>query len=287
MGLYKLGFPMLLAFAIAGCASLHTGGSSGRELDRLGRLAEALQLDMHQVQKSGSERNFAGMRSEHVLLSERLDSRTYFVEDDRFQAGAGVFAGSDEELLQLSRQVMRDLEIPAGEIAGSAVLAEKLMTARYDAASKTYVPGEVQAGRRFVELTRSVDGVPVFSSRGFMGFTRDKAVGSLEVHWPQISEETLKAAQRLQTVVRQGWEAPHQKGGVVESIEAGIIHSPAIGFVMDVQPVIRVIYASEDKSVGRKAVLYLDDRGNAVPIPRTFEKIDEKPPGERKEPYPK
>jgi hypothetical protein len=49
--------------------------------------------------------------------------------------------------------------------------------------------------------------------------------------------------------------------------------------------VIRVIYAPEDKTIGRKAVLYLDENGKNVPVPRTFEKFDEQPTGERKGSY--
>ena len=64
----------------------------------------------------------------------------------------------------------------------------------------------------------------------------------------------------------------------MESVEAGIIHSPAMGFVMDVYPAIRVIYSAENPRMGRKLTLYLDAQGASLPgTPRQFEKSNEGP----------
>lgn len=282
---YTLAF---LALAIAGCGTPRKDGSTTEEVNRLNDLAiNVLKLDLGKVERKGVEKNMVGIRSQHVLLSKRLDSRTYFIQDNRYEAdkGAGVFQGSDEELIHLSHQVIGELGIPTNEIAKSVVMTEKLQTARYDPDGKKYAPGQVRSGKRFVEVPRVVDGVPVFSSRALIGLTRDKSVGFLEVHWPQLSETTLPEARRLQEIVRKGWRPPSQDGAVVESVEAGIIHSPALGFAMDVYPAIRVIYAPEDKTIGRKAVLYLDENGKRVPVPRTFEKFDERSTGERKGSY--
>jgi hypothetical protein len=205
--------------------------------------------------------------------------------DDRYQVdqGTGVFRGSDEELIRLSHQVMRQLAIPTNEAAKSVVLTETLMTARQDPDSNKFMPVQVSRGKRFVEVSRMVNGVPVFSSRTLIGLARDKSVGFLEAHWPRLPETTVREAQRLQKIVRQGWKPPPQENAVVESVEAGIIHSPAIGFVMDVYPVIRVIYAPDAKARGgKKPMLYFDENGESVPLPRTFERFDEPPPGERR-----
>ena len=40
---------------------------------------------------------------------------------------------------------------------------------------------------------------------------------------------------------------PEQPDATVEAIEAGIIHSPAAGFLIDIYPAIRVIYTPVDR----------------------------------------
>lgn len=276
---------IVVALALSGCPGPDNKEVKDKDIAALeGMAAKILKIDLAKLEKSGKERNMVGIRSKDVLFSHRLDSRTYFIQDDRFQVdgGSGVFQGSEEELIDLVHKVIANLEIPADEFEKSTVMNEKLQTAKFDEASKKYQPGEISQGKRFVEITRSVQGIPVFSSRILVGLTKDKSVGMLEAHWPKISEKVLADSKRLQELTKNDWKPPVQKGSVIESVEAGIIHSPAIGFVMDVYPVIRVIYAAENKSVGRKAVLYLDANGKRVPVPRTFEKIDEKPAGIRK-----
>lgn len=278
----------LVSLVLTACATLDRNRHAYQELERLDDLAaHELKLDLGKVERRGAEKNMAGIRSQHVLFSRRLDSRTYFIQDDRYKVDqdAGVFQGADEELISLAGRVMRELAIPTDEIASSEVLTENLLTARFDPTSRKYGPGDVRVGRRFVEMSRKVEGVPVFSSRAFIGITRSESIGFLEVHWPQISKATLREARRLQKKVRVGWQPPSRKGGSVESVEAGVIHSPALGFAMDVYPVIRVIYEPEDKTIGRKAVLYLDGNGRSVPVPRTFEKSDQPPLETRKETY--
>jgi len=274
-----------LGLAAAGCATYGRPGRPTTEVDRLEDLAtHVLKLDLGKVEKRGAERNMAGLRSQHVLFSERLDSRTYFVQDDRFQVDQGgeAFQGTDEELIHLARQILGKLAIPAEEIASAAVLTEKETTAHLDPGARVYVPAPVRSGRRFVELSRSLVGVPVFSSRALIGLKGDRSIGFIEAHWPEIPAATLREAQNLRELIQRGWRPPAQSGATVESVEAGIIHSPALGFVMDVYPVIRVIYAAEDRSVGRKAVLYLDRNGKTVPAPRTFEKTDQPPASSRR-----
>jgi len=50
---------------------------------------------------------------------------------------------------------------------------------------------------------------------------------------------------------------------------------------MDVQPVIRVVYAPEERGVGKKPVLFLDADGKKVRLPRQFEKLDLPEEGQR------
>lgn len=241
-------------------------------------------VESDEIEERGEERNLVGVRSRFVVVSQRTDSRTYFVRDMRYQGSneLGVFEGSDEELIEISRKFMDELEVPPEEIAQASVLTERLQTAQFDPGTRQYRPGPITTGKRFVEMTRVVEGVPVFSSRALVGIAQDERVGSLEAHWPEIPEDVIAQAQELQELVRAGWEPPAQEGATVESVEAGVIHSPAIGFAMDIYPVIRVIVASEEPEVGKKGVLYLDRDGRPVPVPRTFLESDEPPPGERR-----
>jgi hypothetical protein len=84
--------------------------------------------------------------------------------------------------------------------------------------------------------------------------------------------------------VKGEWTPPEHPGATVESVEAGIIHSPAVGFLMDVYPTIRVIYAPIDERMGQKATRYLDRHRNDVPVPRQFDLPPELPTEKRAEP---
>ena len=254
---------------------------------RLQALAEGpLGLKLTGVDQRGAVANVAGIRSASALVSQRLDSRTYFVQVQSYGADktAGVFAGSDDELLARARAVMTALDVPEAEIERSSVLHEKTQTGSVDPLTGRLVAGPVRDAGRTAELMRSVEGVPVFSSRAIIGLSRDGSVGNAEVHWPAVSEAIVREAHRLQEQVRAGWSAPPQEGARVESVEAGIIHSPAMGFVMDVYPAIRVIYAAENPRIGRKLTLYLDGKGQSLPVPRQFEKSLAPPAQERPRP---
>jgi hypothetical protein len=130
---------------------------------------------------------------------------------------------------------------------------------------------EPQKGKRLVRIMRVIEGLPVFSSSATFGFTRDKNIGFMEFHWPEIPERVVTEAHRLKFKVQNGWSPPPQKGAKIESIEAGILHSSALGFLLDIYPSIRVIYSSEGKKMGRKLTLYFDRHGMPIPYPREFE----------------
>jgi hypothetical protein len=270
----KLLVPLIL-FAAA-CASSQGPASQAPRPSTIENLAtKVFRMDTGKVE-SGRDANVEGIRNETILVSRRTDSRTFFVEDTRYQPD-NVSDAPDDQLIESTRRILAQLDVPLKEIDSIRVLTEKLQSARRGAGN-TFVAGEITNGRRFVDATREIASVPVFSSRARVGLTRSGAVGSLEVHWPKIPEETVREAQRLQKLVRgQRFRAPEQRGAVVESVEAGILHSPAIGQVMDVVPVIRVIDAAPDAGVGRKRVDYIDANGRAVPLPRTFRELKLEP----------
>jgi hypothetical protein len=71
--------------------------------------------------------------------------------------------------------------------------------------------------------------------------------------------------------------APRLEGASVESVEAVVLHSPAVAFYNDATAAIRVIYRPNAKQVGQKAVRYIDERGEEVILPRDVDRLREEP----------
>lgn len=256
-----------------GCAKITPGDNSTRELREV--IAPELGLIFEGDLKQGEEKNFFGIRSENLLLSSRKDSRTYFVQDLRWGVtrSGGVFEGPDDELIERCNEVAVQLGINQAEISEARV-----MQVMSNSASIVKSTGEVKIetpkkGERYGHLSRSVKGIPIFSSRVLMALDRKGDIGFLELHWPEIPDKVITKARMLNERVNSGWEPPQLAYAKFESIMVGIIHSPAVGFVMDIEPVIKVIYRPSNQEIGKKPVLYLDAVGRPVPIPRQFEKL--------------
>jgi hypothetical protein len=254
--------------------------SSEAELEQLRRIAEdTFGIKFGKVVQSGSEANLVGIRTEHVLFSRRLDSRTYFVQDTRFGIGreAGVFQGSDKVHVKTCRDILKRLHISASEIENEVVVKEQLQVARVDHKTKAVHPEKVQEGKYFARLSRAVGKRPVWSSGMVLGLTKDQSIGYLQLHWPELPAHVVEEAHHLAHQVKNHWRVPEQAGADVESIEAGVIHSPAMGFLMDIYPAIRVIYRPQDARLGQKPVYYYDRHGKPVPIPRQADLPSETP----------
>jgi hypothetical protein len=252
----------------------------GPEVKGLQALAERLGVDVGGAKRAGVEGNTAGIETPDLLFSRRLDSRTYFVQDRRFglaKEGGAAFDGPDDELLKVARDILERLETPAAEIAELSVLAEQAQEGRFDPDTGAVALEPVYAGKRTALVTRQVEKLPVWSSSMLLGLNWDRSIGFLQLHWPEIPGEVVARARKLQAIAGRRWTPPERPGAKVESVEAGIIHSPAVGFVMDFAAAIRVIYTPTDESFGKKPVLYVDENGDDVPIPRQFEKFDEPP----------
>jgi hypothetical protein len=246
--------------------------SDEAEIKQLEEFGEGIGLRIDQIIKNGSVANIVGIQSNHVSFSQRLDSRTYFVRDDRYGQGkaGGVFQGSSMEQLELSRMILDKAGIPSSEILDQKVLQEKTQVAQVDKETKKIHFEDVQNGRGLAIISRQIDSLPVWSSNFILGITSEKQIGYMEIHWPEIPKLTVKEAHRLDYKLQHGWSPPKLERATVESVDAGIIHSPAISFFMDIYPVIRVIYAP-DKGCGMKPMLFLDRDGKNVPTPRQID----------------
>jgi hypothetical protein len=166
--------------------------------------------------------------------------------------------------------VLRAARIPSREIETIDVLAEYGQVAERvsDEELELHEPVVI---RKLARARRAVNGVAVWSSYASVGLTAGGDVGTVEVHWPELTLATLKEAETLGALVRRSYEPPELPGARPESTEAGVIHSPAIGFFMDITAAVRVVYVGEDPNVGRKATLYLDRHGEPVARPRDID----------------
>jgi hypothetical protein len=209
------------------------------------------------------------------------------VYDQRFSntKETGVSRESDEVLLKRGRDLLERLKVPRAEIASEKVVQESTQVGERDQKTGQLRLEPIEPGKKWVHTTREIDGLPVFSSRATIGWMPDGEIGFLEVHWPEIPSRDLEVARRYREIAGKDWHAPELKGARVESVTAGILHSPAAATTMDIVPAIRVIYAPLDEHIGKKPVAYVDAEGKPVKMPRVFlHPPREKPATERAAP---
>lgn len=233
----------------------------------------ALKLDLGAVNRAGTTANMTGLQTDRYQISQRTDSRTIFLQDAEFRAhgGAGVFEGSDEELIDRAAQLLSDLGIDSTEIGERNVAIEQVEAASLDRRTGVVTPAGVRDGKRFAVLSRTVDGMPVWRSSVTLGLTREGYPGYLQLHWPEIPGEVLEVARKYRIAESGNWSPPAIEYAEPESMQAGMLHSPPVSLVMDHVAAIRVIYRPLTEEVGKKPVLYLDFAGQPVPQPRHFE----------------
>jgi hypothetical protein len=178
--------------------------SDERELAELERLARTLGVEIGEVKESGDEANFAGLRSEQILVSKRLDSQTVFVHDESFGGDGGLFGGSDDELIEISRRVLEDLEVPSSEIGEPTIAREQTQAAQVDEKGEIVSMEDPEQRRRVAHLPRAIEGMPVWSSELVLALTERGSPGFLQLHWPEIPRQVVQEARRLRHKVEQG-----------------------------------------------------------------------------------
>jgi hypothetical protein len=241
--------------------------------------AEVFDLQLDRELPVEAQRNVLSVTTEEVCFAQRLDCRTYFVEHQGYghDAPTGVFRGPDEDQLGYARTLLQRLAISDQEIASEEVLREFGQAAQVDPYTHEVISVEAAKElRTMVHLTRHVGGTPVWSSHLKMGLTAKRTIGFLELHWPVIPDVVIAEAQRLAFKVSNEWAVPEQAAAELESAEAGIVHTPAVGYFFDVHPAIRVVYRSLDTTIGRKPTYYFDRHGDVVPLRPTSDLISER-----------
>ena len=263
---------MKMTVALLGFLLLLAGCCTPTQNVRLA--AKIFDMKFDPATKTVEVANLTGLKTDNDLFSHRNDSRTYFLYDAARASGtAPHFSGTDEELLALAAGVLKRAHIPKDEVAKARVLQEQNGVGAFDRTTHAITDRKESKGKRYALLTREIQGVPVVSSRLLMTTGYDKRASFAELHWPIISKEVLREAKLLQSLVREGWEAPEERAARPETIEAVIVHSPAMATVMDVHAVIRVIYKPVEARVTMKVQRYFDANGRPVEPPRTFAKM--------------
>ena len=248
------------------------------EVARLRGLAEGvLGMKLGTIAQSGAAGNVAGLRTANVMVSRRLDSHTSFAEDFSYGVGgkAGVFEGTDEEMLARSRGIAEGLELPLGEIKEAVARHESTQTGWLNQETGRLEP---QADPERPALRRSVADRRRHPRVFVAGGDRPDSRGERGAHGGALAADLRRDPARGPAPA--GGPEPRLEGSRAAGSAGGVGGSRRHpfrrrGFVMDVYPAIRVIYAPVDSRMGRKAVLYLDEKGDPVPVPRQFEKVDE------------
>jgi hypothetical protein len=249
--------------------------------------AEVFGLDLDRASPVQADRNVLSFASPDVCFAQRLDSRTYFVQNELYghDRPAGVFKGPDETQFAFARALMQGLAISDQEIAKQEILREYGQTAQVDQQTQKIIKLEQAVElRTSLHITRQLAGIPVWSSHLKLGLTAEQKIGFLELHWPVIPDAVLYEARRLTFKASNGWNVPAVSEAEIESVEAGIIHTPAVGYFLDIHAAIRVIYKSLDPTIGRKPMYHLDRHGVPVLLRQTSELITESSPRARRGP---
>ena len=184
-----INFIIIMMFA---CQSLSIAGqdySDKAELQQLEHIARnVLNLKFDKIERIGSEYNFIALKSKNILFTKRLDSRTYLVQDIQYGNGknAGIFQGSKEELKQACRDIFHKLGIPMSEIDKEIVLQEYTQITSINSAKGAVKHEEAKKGQKLAKFTRQIEDLPVFSSSLTLGLTKNKEIGFMEFHWPEI-----------------------------------------------------------------------------------------------------
>jgi len=240
-------------------------------------------FDLGKRPEYATSANVSGVRNRTFTFSVRRDSRTLFATDARYGVlgKAGAWRGGDKEPVAACRRVLKAAGVPPKEVAGIEVLSEL-------GAAGQQVDGEVRTEepellRKIAAAHRAIEELPVWASHGRVGLTADGRLGSLELHWPVIPPEVVKEASVLRQGLDRGFQAPEIPGARPRRMEAGILHSPAIAFFMDVTAAVRVVYEPDEPELGRLVTLYLDRHGGLVPLPRDI-KVVRPDQGDRKGP---
>lgn len=181
------------------------------------------------------------------------------------------FQGTDEELRNIGLKFLKASGARADEFGDVQVLQQFTQLAEQSSDGKSVRLEAPLKSYRTLLVSRRVAGVEAPSSHLLLNVNAAGRIAFMELNWPDISPDVAERAARLRKVVEAGYAAPPLEGAEVESAQPVMLNSPAVGFYNDSTAAIRVIYRTNAKQVGQKAVRYIDQQGADVTMPRDLD----------------
>lgn len=214
-----------------------------------------------------------------TTLTTRTGSRVFIVHNRKEfpPSDQTEFKGSDAELKSIGIKFLKASGAKEEEIADMRILQHFTQVGEKIADSKEVRLGVPQKSHRALLISRRIAGVDVISSRLLLNVNGAGGIAFMELSWPDIDRDALERAARLQKTAGNRYIAPQLEGAEIESVQPVLLHSPAVGFYNDTTAAIRVIYRTNAKQVGQKAVRYIDERGEDVALPRDVDRLHEEP----------
>lgn len=214
-----------------------------------------------------------------TTLTTRAGARIFIVHNRKQfpPSDQMAYEGTDDEFKAIGTKLLRAAGANKDEIADVNVLQQ------FTQSGETLPGGKVgkvlppRRSHRTLMISRRVAGVDVESSHLLLNLDRAGHVAFMELAWPDISREVLDRVVRFRELIDNKFAAPLLDGAEVESVQPVVLHTPAVGFHNDMTAAIRVIYRSNAKQVGQKAVRYVDEQGKDVDMPRVVDRLREEP----------
>lgn len=225
-----------------------------------------------------ADRGFQVVTDRRTILSYRPAGNGWIVQNAAGRSEGSGFRGSDSELISRGRKILSGLGVESGEIANVKVLQQYVTAGVLDPATRRMRAEQPHPDRRTLLVTRAIRNIPVWSSRLQLDVNERGNVVAFEMSWPRIEPRVLAGAARLRDVVAAGgFKPPPRAGAKVQSVDAGILHSPLVSLLDEQVAAVRIIYSPTNPRFGMKPVVYLGADGKPVSLPRSMPALEEKP----------
>ena len=268
---------LVLSVLLSGCAMEPRADARRLDDDQANQLA-ALGTNDFGIKWQGrmvgaGEHGVRAVTDGVTTLTTHTGHRVFIIHNRKeFPPSEGTsFNGSDTELKSIGIKLLRATGVKEEEIADVQVLQQFTQSGEIGPVGKEVRVLPPQKSHRTLVIGRRVEGVEVVSSRLMLNVDGAGRVAFMELAWPDLNREVLDRASRYLKVAEAKQVVPRLEGAEVESVQAVILHSPAVGFYNDATAAIRVIYRPNAKQVGQKAVRYIDERGEDVILPRDLD----------------
>lgn len=225
------------------------------------------------------ERGVTAVTDGVTTLTTRAGARIFIIHnrEEIPPSEQTAFNGSDAELKSVGMKFLQAAGAKEDEVADVQVLQQFTQSGEIQPGGKEVKVLPPQKSHRTLMISRRVAGVDVVSSRLMLNVDSAGRAAFMELAWPDISREVLDLAVRYKKLTESQYVAPQLEGADVETVQAVVLHSPAVGFYNDETAAIRVIYRPNAKQVGQKPVRYVDERGEDVKLPRDVDRPREEP----------